>query len=242
MTATLKAIIVDDEAPARERMVTLLSAFPHIVIAAEAADVPTAAARCADVAPDIVFLDVQLRGESGFDLLPKLTGAPAIIFVTAHDRYAVRAFDVNALDYLLKPVHPARLAAALGRVGTPPADRLPESPLQTGDLVALRDDRGLRLVPLQRITHIESDENYTRVHVAGEAPAFVRRSMIEWHRSLPAADFVRVGRSLIVQVASVREVQAESRDLARVHLAGQAEPLIVARRASVRIRKVLGSR
>lgn len=241
MTATLRALIVDDEAPARERMITLLAAHPHVVVAAEAADVSAAAVRCADCAPHVVFLDVQLRGETGFDLLPKLTGAPAVIFVTAHDQYAVRAFDVNALDYLLKPVHPSRLAAALARVGATRTNGS-EQPLQTGDLVALRDERGLRLVPLLGITHIESDENYTRVHVAGETPAFVRRSMLEWHRSLPAADFVRVGRSLIVQLDSVREVQAESRDVARVHLAGQAEPLIVARRASVRIRKALGSR
>lgn len=241
MTALFRAVIIDDEAPARERLTTLLAAHPHVVVGGEATDIPTAVELCQRTSPDVVFLDVQLRTGTGFDLLPLLTTVPAIIFVTAHDHYAVRAFDVNALDYLLKPIRADRLAAALARLGAPPAST-PTASFRDSDLVALRDDRGLRLVPLRRITHIESDENYTRVHVAGEPPAFVRRSMIEWHRSLPGVEFLRVGRSLIVRVASVREVQADSRDVARVHLAGQAEPLIVARRASIRIRKALDAR
>lgn len=245
MTRLLRALIVDDEAPARERMATLLAAHPEVTVVGEAADLELAAEQCGRLSPDIVFLDVQLRGATGFDLLPRLIGTPAVIFVTAHDQYAVRAFEVNALDYLLKPVHPDRLSAAIRRLGEPttaatvtPTPR----PLRDTDLVALHDARGLRLVLLRRITHIESDENYTRVHVAGEPPAFVRRSMIDWHRSLPSVEFLRVGRSLILRVASVREVQADSRDVARVHLAGQPEPLIVARRAAIRIRKALDSR
>ena len=109
-------------------------------------------------------------------------------------------------------------------------------------MVALRSDTGLRMVPLRRITHIESEENYTRVHIANEAPAFVRRSMSDWHRSLPATQFVRVTRSLIVQVAAVRALHTESRDVAQVHLAGQPAPLTVARRASIRIRRALDAR
>lgn len=242
MTPGLRVVIVDDEAPARERLATLLAADPNVTIVGEADDVSSAAEVCGRVSPDVVLLDVQLRGASGFDLLPRLTSAPAIIFVTAHDRYAVRAFDVNALDYLLKPVHPDRLAAALAKASLPSRPAPPAQPLTGSDVVALHDDRGLRLVPVKRITHIESDENYTRVHIEDAPPAFVRRSMLEWHRSLPEVEFLRVGRSLIVRLPAVREVQEDSRDVARVRLAGQAEPLVVARRASIRIRKALGAR
>ena len=238
MTKPLRTVIVDDEAPARERLATLLGDHPHITIVGQAADLSSAAGICNREAPDVVFLDIQLRGATGFDLLPQLTVAPAVIFVTAFDRYAVRAFEVNALDYLLTPIHPERLAGALARVrANRPA--VPTERLAQDDVVALRDERGLRMVPLRSITHIESVENYTRVYIADGQPAFVRRPMLEWHKTLPAAEFLRVGRSLIVQFAAVKEITADSRDLARVRLNGQSEPLTVARRASIRIRRAI---
>ena len=238
MTKPLRAVIVDDEAPARERLVTLLRDHPHIAVVGQAADVTSAATVCNREAPDVVFLDIQLRGATGFDVLPQLTVAPALIFVTAFDKYAVRAFEVNALDYLLKPIHPERLAGALARVA---ADRtpVPTERLAQEDVVALRDERGLRMVPLRSITHIESVENYTRVYIADAAPAFVRRSMTEWDKTLPATAFLRVGRSLILQLAAVKEITADSRDVAHVRLSGQSEPLTVARRASIRIRRAM---
>lgn len=250
MTDLLRAVIVDDEGPARERMVTLLSPHADVAVVGEANDIPTAVDVCRRVSPNVVFLDVQLRTASGFDLLSQLTGSPAIVFVTGHNEYAVRAFEINALDYLVKPVHPERLAAALGRVRAAAIVAAPEAPattssparLATDDVVALREEGGMRVVPLRRVTHIESDENYTRVHVAGEPPAFVRRPMLEWDRLLPDPQFLRVSRSLIVQLAAVREVQTESRDVARVLFKGQPETLTVARRSSMRIRQALERR
>jgi two-component system LytT family response regulator len=250
MSNPLRVVIVDDEAPARERMVTLLAPHAGVCVVGEAADIDSAADLCRRVSPGVVFLDVQLRGASGFDLLPRLTESPVVVFVTAHHDYAVRAFETNALDYLVKPVHTDRLAAALTRVraaaaaavpGVPPIP-LPSARLAADDVVALREDGGMRVVPLRRITHIESEENYTRVHVAGEPPAFVRRPMLEWNRLLPGPQFLRVSRSLIVQLAAVREVRTESRDVARVLLKGQPESLTVARRSSMRIRQALESR
>ena len=244
MTQSLRVLVVDDEAPARERMITLLGPHADVSVVGEAGDIESAADMYSRVSPNVVFLDVELRTASGFDLLPRLTGSPAIVFVTAHNAYAVRAFDINALDYLVKPVHPDRLAAALARIraATPPVPALATARIATDDVVALREDGGMRVVPLRRITHIESAENYTRVHVAGEPPAFVRRPMVEWDRLLPDPQFLRVSRSLIVQLAAVREVQTESRDVARVHLKGQPDPLTVARRSSVRIRQALEGR
>ncbi len=119
MKSFLRAVIVDDEAPARERLATLLAAHPRVEIVGEAADIDAAVAVCERVRPDVIFLDVQLRREDGFELLPRLKKVPDVIFVTAHDQHAVRAFEVNALDYLLKPIDPDRLAAALARLNAP---------------------------------------------------------------------------------------------------------------------------
>ena len=248
MIGPMRVVIVDDEAPARERMASLLAPHAGVSVVGEAGDIEAAADLCRRVSPSAVFLDVDLRTASGFDLLPRLTGSPAIVFVTAHNDYAVRAFEINALDYLVKPVHPERLAAAVARMrvaSLPPSEPpAPTSParLTNDDVVALREDGGMRVVPLKRITHIESEENYTRVHVAGEPPAFVRRPMVEWDRLLPDAQFLRVSRSLIVQLAAVKEIQTESRDVARVIFIGQPDALTVARRSSVRIRQALDDR
>ena len=116
MKPLIRVALVDDEPPARERLATLLADHPRVRIIGEAGDVPEAARLCAELRPDLIFLDIQMQRASGFELLPLLTTNPSIIFVTAFDRFAVRAFEVNALDYLLKPVHPDRLAMALERI------------------------------------------------------------------------------------------------------------------------------
>jgi len=114
MGRRIRAVLVDDESPARARLRSLLKAHADVEIVAEAGDVESAAEACAREDPDVVFLDIQLPRASGFELLSRLSGATAVIFVTAFDGYAVRAFEVNALDYLLKPVHPERLAKRAG--------------------------------------------------------------------------------------------------------------------------------
>lgn len=237
MPERIRVAIVDDEPPARKLLRALLAEHPEVEIVGEAGDVATAAALCAEREPDLVFLDIQLPRTDGFGLLPLLKRPVKIVFVTAHDRHAVRAFEVNALDYLLKPVAPARLAATLSRLAVP--DEPPTGMLLDSDQVALRDDSGLRLVPVRSITHIEAEDNYTRVHLLGSSPALVRRTLAEWERSLPAAPFLRVDRSLIVRLDAVRTLCSESRDLTRLTLEGRAEPIGLGRRATARLRKAL---
>jgi len=112
----LRALLVDDEAPARKVLEQLLSLHPNVRVIGEANSVANAADLCRDLQPNLVFLDIQLNDEIGFDLLPKLRPVPAVIFVTAHAEFAIRAFEVNAVDYLLKPINPQRLASALERI------------------------------------------------------------------------------------------------------------------------------
>lgn len=233
----LKVIIVDDEPPARERLRILLSAHPQLEIVGEAGDVQAAAELCASLLPDVIFLDIQLPRANGFELLPRLTGRPAIIFVTAHDRFATRAFDVNALDYLLKPVHPDRLALSIERLRSQTQEA--QQPLTELDLVALKEDRGLRIVPLTAISYIKADDNYTCVYLLDIPPAFVRRSLAEWEKILPPDKFVRVDRSLIIRIAAIRSLRVETRDSAELIISGQDLPISLGRRAALFLRRAL---
>lgn len=237
MSAQFRALLVDDEGPARARLRMLLAAHPEVEIVGEASHVAEAARQCARLHPNLLFLDIQMPREDGFALLPKLDEVPAVIFVTAYDRFAVRAFEVNAADYLLKPVHPDRLTLALQRLAAPPLETGEPAKLELDDTVFLRSDRGLRVVPVRDVTHIEAEENYTLVHVADGTAVLVRKGMAQWEESLPAEAFVRVHRSLIVNQHAVRSLVAESRESAQLEIAGRATPLILARRASLRLRR-----
>ncbi len=265
MKPLIRVVLVDDEPPARERLATLLADHPRVRIIGEAGDVPEAARLCAELRPDLIFLDIQMPRASGFELLPLLTTNPSIIFVTAFDRFAVRAFEVNALDYLLKPVHPDRLAMALERIQriervedgevseVSEAGELGEAGetgetgdysseaacLLESDMVRLQEDRKLRVVPIAMISYIEAEGNFTRVYLAAGPPAFVRRSLAVWNRILPPSLFVRIERSMILRLAAVQQLRYDSREKAVVELEGRAHPLELRRRAALRLRQAL---
>lgn len=247
MKPLITAVLVDDEPPARERLATLLGAHPNVRVIGEAGDVLEAARVCAEDPPDLIFLDIQLPRASGFELLPLLTMNPRIIFVTAFDRFAVRAFEVNALDYLLKPVHPDRLALALARLGRPidvggemtSLERAAATPLEEEDLISLPEDRRLRLVPLRSIACIEAKGNFTRVHAVGAPPAFIRRTLAQWQELLPPNLFMRLDRSMMIRLGAVRRLQVVSREKVLVEVEGLALPLELRRRAALRLRQAL---
>lgn len=236
MTRSITAVIVDDEPPARKFLKSLLAAHPHIELIGEAGDVMAAAELCERVKPDLIFLDIQMPRLDGFALLPLLKRIPEIIFVTAFDKHAVRAFEVNAFDYLLKPIAPARLDQSLMRL-SPPAQPATESLVDT-DMIALREDSQLRMVPLRCITYIEAEDNYTRVHIRGEATAMIRRQMADWEDLLPES-FVRVSRSLIIRLDAVQKLHSVSRDLSHVTLQDGTSMLDLGRNASLKLKKAM---
>ncbi len=235
---TLRALLVDDEAAARRNLRALLRAHPEITIAGEAADAAEARRRIAEDRPDVVFLDIQMPGESGFDLLASLDDPPAIIFVTAYDRYAIRAFEVNALDYLLKPVDPRRLASALARL---PKPDVVESEL-SADFEPVRltvDDRILldsgcrrHLVAVRGIERIEADGEYSQACLASTGETFmVRRSLKTWMRMLPDALFFRIHRATIINLAFVESIERNAGTAGVVVLGVRGgKPLPVSRR------------
>ena len=234
----LRTVIVDDEAPAREFLGDLLFAHPHVKIVGEANSVGSAASLYADLRPDLIFLDVQMPDGDGFSLLPKLDPLPAIIFVTAFDAFAVRAFDVNAIDYLLKPVRPDRLAHALERIVHKPPPTNPKQ-LREDDHILLKSDSRMHVVFVTQISGIEAEENYTRVVLADGSSEFLRRGMKEWEELLPNALFLRLSRSLILNLNAVEKLVAEDRDNSVIEVAGFPKPIPLGRKAALRLRTAL---
>lgn len=248
LPSPLRALLVDDERLVRKHLRQLLAEHPEVTVVGEAASIPEAATLTAQLKPDVIFLDVQMPPATGFDLLPLLEPAPPIIFVTAHDEYAVRAFTASAADYLLKPITPERLALALQHVryGRPriaasetPINAEPSS-LDLDHALVLRDAGRVRRVRVGDIAALVAEGSYTRVHLATERPMLVLRRMAEWETLLPSPPFLRLERSLLVNLERVAGLDIRSRDSAELTLDALASPPIpLARVALTRLRAAL---
>src|ERR1017187_136549 len=228
--AGMKALVIDDERLARLELRRLLGAHPEVEITGEARGGEEALALIPKLVPDVIFLDIQMPGMSGFDLLERLEDLPQVIFTTAYDEYALKAFEVNALDYLLKPVAPARLAAALARVRprTEPA-RLEQ--------VFVRDGDRCWIVRLPDIFLLESEGNYTRVNFSSERP-LIRRSLNALEEQLDPAMFFRAGRKEIVNLQWIQKVDISVAGGLLVTLRG-GRTVEMSRRQSSKLREIL---
>jgi two-component system, LytTR family, response regulator len=238
------AVIVDDERLARRELRTLLeeahSADVHIV--GEGASLEEAARIVHATDADLVFLDITLGRESGFDLLPSLGADVDVVFVTAHDVHALRAFEVNALDYLMKPVESARLALTIQRLNRPAPDQAGDlRPLTYDDRLFLRLDDHHAFIRVADIIAIEAAADNSRVHLA-TLPAVARtnKSLREWEKRLPDRHFVRIHRSTMINLAHVVRVDEWSHASFRVHMRNLATPLVMSRRYGARVRSQLG--
>lgn len=235
----LRVLLVDDERLARRALLTLLAAERDVEIVGEASRVDEAADLIRRERPDVVFLDVQLRGESGFELLGRDAGPFHTIFVTAYDAYAVRAFEVHALDYLLKPVHPARLAEALARARQPAASRAaPERPAAYlyDDLFFHDDARRPRFIRIREIAFIRAAGNYTELHTAAGPPLLVLRTLATWEAQLAEAPFLRVHRSVLINLDFVERIERGAGYTYELYLRGRAAPLAMSRRRAIELK------
>lgn len=238
----IRALLIDDEPPARDILRALLADHPDVEIAGEAGTLAAARERLARDDYDLVFLDIQLRGGTGFDLVPLVSSAARIVFVTAYDAHAIRAFEVNALDYLLKPVAPDRLASALARLAHPPAPSAQPPPLSADDRVLLKLGSGRdRFVRLADIRLLASCENYSEVTLADGEHFLVRKTMKAWETSLPPARFLRVHRTAIVNVAHITRVERVTESTSRVHLDGMPAPVTASYRYLPALRETLAA-
>ena len=226
----MKAIIVDDERIARRELRRLLSAHPEIEIIGEAGNGDEAVDLIYKQEPDILFLDIEMPGMSGFDLLDRLRDVPDVIFTTAYDQHALKAFEVNALDYLTKPIAPSRLAAALRKVrGRHAGFR---------DQMFLREGERCWIVRVGNIEVLESEGNYTRVFFAKERP-LIPGSLAAFEERLDPAAFFRASRRHIINLNSIHSTESDpAGNLVVTMRCGETVPL--SRRQSSQLKKVLG--
>jgi two-component system LytT family response regulator len=231
----MRAILVDDERLARRELRGLLLEHPQVDVVGEAANAGEARALLAELQPDLIFLDVQMPGESGFDFLVKLDSFPAVIFTTAFDQFALKAFEFGAYDYLLKPIEPARLAASLSRMSDRESVRAPSCGaagelLHEADQVFVRDGENCWMVQLSEIQLLESEGNYTRIHFKGER-ALVARSLNALEIRLDPKVFFRANRSQIVNLRWVQSIQPWFSRGLRIKLRSGSEVEISRRRS-----------
>ena len=205
---SLRVLIVDDTRLARQELRTLLADMPGVECVGEADDVPAGQAAIERLRPDLVLLDIQMPSGTGFDLLERIERVPRIVFTTAYDQYAVRGFEANALDYLLKPVRAERLEAALAKTraslaasGEPSMRGL----LRADDPIFLRDGERCWFVQLGQVSRIEVDGNYATVHFRGER-AMLGRSLATLEGRLDPALFFRANRSTLVNLRLVTAI------------------------------------
>jgi len=230
MKNKLKAVIVDDERLARNVLKSALAEFQQITVAGEANNVSSAVSVIKETKPDIVFLDIQMPGESGFDLLEKIDVSFKVIFVTAHDKYAIRAFEVNALDYILKPIKKSRLKNSIDRLSGQTKQSAKKIQTDYNDKLLLNVEGRVKLIDVKNIAVICADKDYSRVFTTDGKELRLLKSMTDWMNKLPPANFERVHRSTIINLELIEKIEKLENNNHKITIAGLNKPVLMSRR------------
>ncbi|MGL4598932.1 MAG: LytR/AlgR family response regulator transcription factor [Bacteroidia bacterium] len=237
----MKVVIIDDERLARQELRSMLGQFPGIEILADCGDTKSALEAVHTLKPDVAFLDIQMPGKTGFELLEEFVHTPQIVFVTAHDEYAIRAFDVNALDYLLKPVQPDRLADTIRKL----RERMQEMAQQTEktdalgetDQVFVKDGERCWFVKLGDVRLFESEGNYVRLYFGTNKP-LILRSLNYLDERLSQKIFFRASRKHIINLNWVENIENWFNGGMLVKLRG-GEQVEISRRQAVKLKELM---
>jgi len=240
MNRIWKAVIVDDERLARLKLRTMLEIYPQVTVTGEADTVEAALHLINDHHPDVVFLDVQMPGESGFDLVNRLEHPVKIIFVTAFDEYAIRAFEINALDYLLKPVTQERLSRTIERLinSIAPIENANRR-LEHDDFLFLTIGQNSRFLRVREIKYISAADVYSEIMTVDDQKTLVLKPLNEWEARLPEKYFARIHRSAIINIEYVETVEKLFNHSFQVYLRGVREPLTLSRRYAAKLKEKL---
>jgi two-component system LytT family response regulator len=207
----MRALIVDDERLARKELMKLLEDHPMIEVVGEAMNAEEANQLVNDLNPDLLFLDIQMPGKTGFQLLEELDAVPLVVFTTAYDEFALKAFEVNALDYLLKPIQPERLAETISKLADKErtkaiTSRGPEKKLGLADQVFVKDGDRCWFVSLSNVRLFESDGNYIKVYFDNNRP-MIHKSLNALDEKLDERAFFRASRKHIVNLSWVEGIE-----------------------------------
>jgi two-component system LytT family response regulator len=242
----IRAIIIDDERLARNELRKLLLDFPEIEVVAEAANAGEGIERIENMNPELIFLDIQMPGKTGFDMLSELDRIPNVIFTTAYDEYALKAFEVNALDYLLKPVEPKRLADAIQKLHmqdekdngsmsiSPNVNR---SILSENDQVFVKDGERCWFVKLSEIRLFESVGNYAKVYFGPNKP-LILKSLNSLEERLDEKTFFRANRKHIINLRLIEKIEPYFNGGLLLELKG-GEKIEVSRRQTVKFKEMM---
>lgn len=236
----MKAIIVDDERLARQELKNLLSTHKEVEIIAECHDAESAKQKIAELNPDVVFLDIQMPGKTGLELLEELSVLPDVVFITAYDEYAIKAFEVNAYDYLLKPVAPERLAETIKKLSLKDLSEKKENntPLKYNDKIFIKDGEKCWLQSLSNIRLFESEGNYVRVYFETNKP-LILRSLNSLEERLDEKYFFRTSRKHIVNLNWVESIETWFNGGLMMKLKSGQE-VEVSRRQAVKLKDMMG--
>ena len=240
----MKAIIIDDERLARAELRMLLLDFPEVEIADEAANVDEGIAKIESLRPDLIFLDIQMPGKTGFDMLSQLDRVPQVIFTTAHTEFALKAFEVNALDYLLKPIDPKRLAEAIQKLHFSESkelraetENINNSILTEVDQVFVKDGERCWFVKLNEIRLFESVGNYAKVFFGSNKP-LILKSLNALEERLDEKTFFRANRKHIVNLRMIDKIEPYFNGGLLLELKG-GEKIEVSRRQTVKFKEIM---
>lgn len=241
----MKTLLIDDERLARKEMAKLLEAHPEVNVVGECVNAEEAKAMIEKERPDLIFLDIQMPGKTGFELLEELEFIPHVVFVTAYDDYAIKAFEVNALDYLLKPVEESRLSEAIKKVSkemdqdkTAEASNLENnSMLSISDQIFLKDGDKCWFVALRDVRMFESEGNYVRVYFSNFKP-LILKSLNNLELRLDERDFFRINRKFIVNLKEISHIEPWFNGGLKIRLQSGNE-LEVSRRQAAKFRELL---
>lgn len=236
-----KAIIIDDERLARNELKKLLQEFPDIEVIGEAANANEGIEKIESLNPDLIFLDIQMPGKSGFDMLTQIERAPHVIFVTAYDEYALKAFEVNALDYLMKPVEPKRLADALLKLKQKDEEELlsynNRGLLHENDQVFVKDGERCWFVKLSDVRLFESVGNYAKVFFGNNKP-LILKSLNALEERLDDRVFFRANRKHIINLRMIDKIEPYFNGGLLLDLVG-GEKIEVSRRQAVKFKEMM---
>ncbi len=218
----IRTIIIEDEAPARDILKHYLKDHDEIEIIAECPDGFTGLKSISELKPDLLFLDIQMPKLTGFEMLEVSDEKPEIIFTTAYDQYAIKAFELNAADYLLKPFPKERLDDALKKAefkilskkeSPDTKEILPKKPEPAGPVtrIVVRKGNGIHIIPVENVKYLEAQDDYVMVYYSGDK-ALKQQTMKFYEDNLPKSDFVRIHRSYIVRVKEIKKIEPYGKD------------------------------
>ncbi len=246
----IRTLIVDDEAPARALLREFLAGHPDVEVAGECANGFEAVKAIGELDPDLVLLDVQMPKLDGFEVLDLIERRPAVVFVTAYDEYALKAFEVHAVDYVLKPVGRERLAAALGQVrtrlagGAAPAAPSPAAlaaaarpPGQFVERLLVKEGAQVHVIPVERLEWLEAQDDYVAIHAAGRT-LLKTQPLSEVAAGLDPSRFVRIHRSWVLNVECLARLELYARD-SRIAILKDGKQLPVSRAGYARLQELL---